>query len=91
MADFLTRVKVVLGNISTWLIAAAAVISIFAEEIVKVLPEDWEGSVSQAVVVILGVITAAVAIIRRVTPVIGEQQGLLPVPGPVIPAANQEG
>jgi hypothetical protein len=41
--------------------------------------------------VILGVIAAAVAIIRRVTPVIGEQQGLLPVPGPVIPAANQEG
>lgn len=88
MADFLTRVKVVLANLSTWLIAAAAIVGIFAEEIVTVLPDDWEGSVSQTVTVVLAVIAAAVAIIRRVTPVIGEQHGLLPVAGPVIPSAN---
>lgn len=88
MSDFLTRVRVVLGNIATWLIGAAAVIGIFAEEITDLLPDDWEGPWSQAVVVVLAVIAAAVAIIRRVTPVIGEQQGLLPVEGVVIPTAN---
>lgn len=88
MSDLLTRIRVVLTNLATWLTAAAAVVAIFAEEITEVLPEDWRGSVAQTVLIILAVIAAAVNIIRRVTPVIGEQQGLLPVPGVLIPKQN---
>ena len=88
MSDFLTRVKVVLGNVSTWLIGASAVVAIFAEEIVAFLPDEWDGSVTQAAVVIVAVLTAAVNIIRRVTPVIDSQRGLLPVPGVIIPEQN---
>lgn len=88
MSDFLERVKVVLANLNTWLVAAIAVVGIFAEEITEVLPEDWRGSVAQAVTIVVAVLAAAVAIIRRVTPVISEQRGLLPVEGVVIPTAN---
>ena len=88
MSDFLTRARVVLGNLATWLLAAAAVVGIFAEEIVAVLPDDWDGPVAQGAAVVLAVIAAAVAIIRRVTPVIGAQHGLLPVEGVVIPEQN---
>jgi hypothetical protein len=78
VADLITRARVVLTAAVTWLVAASAVVTIFAEEITEVLPDDWQGPFARTVVVVLAVLTAAVNIIRRVTPVLPAQRGLLP-------------
>jgi hypothetical protein len=78
MSQIIDRVKVVLTALVTYLTAAAVIVSAAAPEIVKVLPDDWRGGFSEGVVRVLAAIVAAVAIIRRVTPVDAAERGLLP-------------
>lgn len=73
----IARIKVIAGAAVTWLVAASTTVTIFSDEIVKVVPDQAQGigSVSLKIVAWLG---AAIAIIRRVTPVIPEDRGILP-------------
>ena len=75
----IARIKVVSAAAVTWLTAAGIILTIFSEEIGSVLPtgaaEEW----AMWVVRIIAWIGAAVAIIRRVTPVLPDERGVLPV------------
>ena len=83
------RLKVILGSWVTYLTAASSVVVILADEIAKVLPAGYADDVGRWGLVAVAVIGAIVSIIRRVTPVIPEDRGILPVP-PVIPEVNVE-
>lgn len=71
------RVKVVLKALPTYLVAASTIVTFASEEIVDLLPASWQSDFTQAVVVIVGALGAAITIIRRVEPVIPERVGLL--------------
>lgn len=77
MSGFLARVRTVLTAAPTYLTALAVIISIFSEEISTLLPEGPAGQVSHWAVVAVGWLGAAVTIIRRVTPVIPDERGLI--------------
>lgn len=71
------RIKVVLKALPTYLVAASTIVTFASEEIVDLLPVSWQSDFTQAVVVIVGALSAAITIIRRVEPVIPERVGLL--------------
>lgn len=73
----LARIRVVLTAAPTYLTALAVILTIFADEITELLPEGPAGQLSDWVVIVTGWLTAAVNIIRRVTPVIPDERGLL--------------
>jgi ABC-type glucose/galactose transport system permease subunit len=80
MTKFLARARVVATSAVTWLQVVAAVLVIAAEEIAKAVPEVSD-DVTTVVVRIVAVLGAAVAIIRRVTPALPDERGLLPAGG----------
>lgn len=80
MTETLARVRVVATSAVTWLQVVAAVLVIAAEEIAKAVPEISD-DVTTVVVRVVAVLGAAVAIIRRVTPVLPDERGLLPAGG----------
>lgn len=77
--NLIERVKVVAGAAVTWLVAASIVITIFSEEIGGLLTDDTAALVASWATTAVGWLGAAVAIIRRVTPVLPEERGILPV------------
>ncbi|HEU5085679.1 MAG TPA: hypothetical protein VFU14_20225 [Acidimicrobiales bacterium] len=77
MSDALARVRVVAASAVTWLVAAASAVTIVREEIVAAFPEAAEPVAAVAVPLLAG-LGAAVAIIRRVTPVVPSERGVLP-------------
>lgn len=92
MNSTLQRIAVVAKAVPTYLVAGALVVSIATQEI----SEELSGDAAENVVRIGGKLAAwlgaAVAIIRRSTPVIKAQRGLLePESGPIIPVANVPG
>lgn len=89
LAQNIERAKVIGSSAVTYLTAASAVVVILAEEIAKVLPSGYSDDVGRWAIVVVAVIAAAIAIIRRVTPVIPSDRGILPVP-PVTPQVNVE-
>ena len=74
------RVKVILKALPTYLVAASTVVTILSEEIVDLLPHSIQGDFTQGVIVVVGALSAAIAIIRRVEPVLPERVGLLDAP-----------
>ena len=80
MKNFLARARVVLTAAVTWLQVAAAALVIGAEEIGKAIPEISTDLVAWSVRV-AAVLGAIVATIRRVTPVLPAERGLLPAGG----------
>ena len=78
LEELWARAQVVLTAAVTWLVIAAAVITIIADELAKVLPAPWSDRISAWAITILGVLGAVITIIRRVTPVRPEERGLLP-------------
>lgn len=79
MTKFLERAKVVLGSFVTYLVLGSAVAAGVAAELE---PYAHIGPVAVAIKVGVGAVsvaTAAVAIIRKVTQVVDEHVGLLPV------------
>lgn len=70
------RVKVILTSLVTWLVAAGAVGAILTDELTGVIGADHPVvNLIARVVVIAG---TAVSIIRRVTPVLPQEVGVLP-------------
>lgn len=72
MARFYARVLVVLKAAPTWLVALSTVVTIVASEVDIPAVAEWS-------VKVVGWLGVAVAIIRRVTPVLPAERGLLPV------------
>lgn len=73
------RIKVILTAAVTWLVVLATVLTIVAGEL-----QDQGGDFAPVVAWIARIITVigvVVTIIRRVTPVLPQQRGLLPVAG----------
>lgn len=77
----LARIKVILTALPTWLGAVALAAPVLAQQIAAVFPHGAEHVVS-LVLTAGGVATAAITVIRKVTPVRGDQVGLLPQPTP---------
>lgn len=90
MRNTLARAAVVLRAAPTYLVTAAAVVTIITDEVADELPTSAAEAVVRWGGKVVSVIGAAVAIVRRSTPVIEGQRGLLPPAGPIIPAANVE-
>lgn len=88
MTELFERAKVVLKAAVTYLTLALAVVSIVVAELAEALPDQTEALVSWGGRIIVW-LTVAVTIIRRVTPVIPSDRGLLTEP-PVVPEVNVE-
>lgn len=88
MNKTIERIKILFTSVPTYLVAGSTVVTILSEEIAEVLPTSASETVAAVALKVVGVLGAAVSIIRRSTPVIFPQRGLLPVDGPVIPQAN---
>lgn len=73
------RIVVILKAAPTWLVAASTFIAIFSEEIVAVLPDSLDATVAEWTTIAVGWLGAAIVIIRRVTPVLPDERGILPV------------
>jgi hypothetical protein len=80
MKNLLARVRVVLTAAPTYLTAAATAIALAREEIAATFPTAAEPIARWAVPVAAALLCAA-RIIRRVTPVLPEERGLLPAGG----------
>lgn len=79
MKNLLKRARVILTAAPTYLVAAGAVVSVVSQEVAKVLPSGWQDNALQIGGAIGGIIGAAVAIVRRVTPVLDKaERGILP-------------
>lgn len=69
--------KVILKAAPTYLAIAAAIIPILVDEVAPVLPGGWASALTVVAVKAAAILGAAIAVIRRVTPVVKEQRGLL--------------
>jgi hypothetical protein len=72
------RIKVILGSAVTYITIVQAILVILAEEIAKLFAEGDAQNVINVIIRVGAVLAAAVSIIRRVTPVLPSQRGLLP-------------
>jgi hypothetical protein len=93
MNNLAARIKVLGTAVNTWLVAIALIVPIAVSEIAQELPSDKAEAVTKWGGKLIAWIGVAVAIVRRSTPVIKSQRGLL-APGegvPVVPVANVAG
>lgn len=81
MKNLLARLSVIFTAAPTYLVAAGAVVAIVSDEVSKVLPSGWQDNALQIGGAIAGILAAAVSIIRRVTPVLPHERGILPTDG----------
>lgn len=70
--------KVVTTAAPTVLAGVVLAAPIVAEEAAKVLPAPWSDRVTAVCLTVAAAAGAAVAVIRRVTPVVKAQRGILP-------------
>lgn len=78
MKKLLARIRVILTAAPTWLVFAALFVSTVTEEVAKVLPADWAAQVVTVGGHIVSWLAAAIAIVRRVAPVLPAERGILP-------------
>jgi hypothetical protein len=86
MNEFWARVRVFFKSAPTYLVAASAAVTILTEEISQELTGDVAANVVSLGGKAVSIIAAAVAIIRRVTPVLPDERGMLSPPKPINPA-----
>jgi VanZ family protein len=75
---FWSRVKVVLTAAVTYITIIQAALVIFADEIAQLFADGTAAGVINVIVRAGAVLTAVVSIIRRVTPVLPSDRGILP-------------
>lgn len=78
MNKLAARIRVIFYAAPTWLVFAALVAQVVTEEVSKVVPP---GAVQQVVMIgghVVSWLGAAVAIIRRVSPALPKDRGILP-------------
>lgn len=78
MKKLAARIRVILTAAPTWLVFAALTVQIVTEEISKILPAGWAARVVAIGGAVGAIIGAAIAIIRRVSPVLPAERGILP-------------
>lgn len=76
-SKFIARAKVVFTAAPTYLIAASAIVVIVSSEAATVLPAGAATTVAAVSLKVVAVLTAAINVIRRVTPVLPSERGLL--------------
>lgn len=76
--DLGPRLRVILTAAVTWLLVAQAALVAFADQIGPLLPTPWADRINAFIISAVAVIVAVIAIIRRVTPVLPEERGILP-------------
>lgn len=74
----LARGLVILKAAPTWLTVVALSAPIIAEEVAAVLPAPWSERATALALTVVGVATALINTIRRLTPVVAGDRGLLP-------------
>lgn len=74
----LARLVVIARAVPTWCTIAALAAPIVAEEAATVLPAPWSDRVTAVALTVAGVAGAVVTVIRRVTPVLEHERGILP-------------
>lgn len=74
---FIARAKVIFTAAPTYLVAASAIVIIVSSEAATVLPAGVATTVGAVALKIVAVLTAAINIIRRVTPVLPSERGIL--------------
>lgn len=84
MNKFAAKAKVVLTALPTIMTAVAAGITAAAPLIARVFPDNAE-AIARVAVVVVGVLGAAVVVIRNVTRVDADQVGILPQGPPSSP------
>lgn len=72
------RLRVILTAAVTWLLVAQATLVGFADQLGPFIPTPWADRVNAALISALAVIAAIITIIRRVTPVLPSERGILP-------------
>ena len=82
MTSCWARARVIWQAAPTWLTGAAVAITVTNEEIASLLPAGAATTAGRWALLATGWLGAAVAIIRRVTPVPADQRGLLAPPAP---------
>lgn len=85
MTKLVARIKVILRALPTYMVGAAVVLTLLAPEIAKLLPSGIGEHVASWLIKIAAFLGAAVAIIRKVTPVAPSQVGILPQGPPSSP------
>ena len=78
MSNLIARARVILGSLVTYLVLLAAVIAAAAGPIVEAVGVD--SPVAKIVATVLGVLAVAIEVVRRVTQVLPDARGVLPVP-----------
>lgn len=76
----LARLRVLLTAAPTWITTAMAVVVLLRDNIATLFPSAAE-DVSRWSVTVLAVLAGALAIVRRVAPVLKAERGLLPAGG----------
>lgn len=61
----------------TYLAIAAAVIPVLASAVADVVPNGWEDDVVRWGLTAVGIVAAVTQVVKRVTPVLKHQQGIL--------------
>lgn len=75
------KIRVIVGALPTWLAIATSVLTILAAEVVPELPGDTQAQVAGWIAAGIAILAAAIAVIRKLTPVLDPSQwGLLPKP-----------
>lgn len=72
----LIKLKTLFTALPTYLVALSAVVTILSQEIASVLPTGAAEDVGRIALIVVGVLGAAVNIVRRVTPVLPADRGL---------------
>lgn len=90
LTDLAARARTLLGAVVTWLTLLGLVLGIVADELADYATDGTTATVVALIARALAAIGVAIAIVRRVTEVIPEDRGLLPVAYPT-PAKNPDG
>jgi hypothetical protein len=77
MSTLREKIEVVLTAAPTYLVGAGVIVSAVSDEVSDVLPNGWQDNAVAIGGTLLGIIAAATAIVRRVTPVFKNQRGLV--------------
>lgn len=78
MKNLIARIRVLLKAAPTYLAAVGVVVALVADEVGKLAPSGWQDNAVQILGTVGGIVAAAAAIVRRVTPIVDRaDHGLL--------------
>ena len=86
----LDKALVIAQSAVTIIAMASTVCTVALTQIVPHLPDPLAGQVTLWAIRVIGALTAATLVIRRVTPVVKDLRGILPVNGDPVPAPGND-